>query len=131
MRFRRYLDPICAHNVSSYPSDCILLLQSMINISISLRFDDEEIELLAQKIQYLQTPNHITQPILFIHIPKTGGTGFGKWLEKGLNKKTVHLWIPDNMEANMFDDTHYLHLNRGRLKANDKKLPFLHKYHIL
>merc|ERR1711971_996466 len=89
---------------SEYPSDCNILLESMINISIKLDLSMQEIDILSQRMEYLSTPNHLAEPILYIHIPKTGGTGFGRWLETNSGKRTQHVWIPKNMIPSMFDD---------------------------
>eukprot|EP01084_Bolivina_argentea_P233738 393599_1 len=119
--FRKYLDPICKlNNNNTYPFDCFKLLQSMINISIELNLDSTEINILSERISYLNSLkfSNMKQPILYIHIPKTGGTGFGKWLQKVSGKKTVHIWIPDGMTENMFDKNHYPNANRNKRQLN-------------
>ena len=139
--FSQYLDPLCIPNpntssnsnsstsnllptsIDLYPSDCLYLLTSMINISQSLAFDATEIELLAERIQYLTHRNLLTEPVLYIHMPKTGGTGFGQWLEKHSGKKVLHFWVPDGLEKNMFDREHFPDAkragNRRRMKMID------------
>lgn len=111
--FTQYLDALClsqtnpstnptnqtttatpiTDNINLYPSDCLHLLESMINISQSLQLDTSEIALLAQRIQYLSHRNLLTEPVLYIHQPKTGGTGFGQWLERTSRKKVAHFWV--------------------------------------
>ena len=126
VKFRKYLDVLCLNeesqnkDISSYPSDCIQLLQSMINISITQRLSQIEIDILAQRVEYLHTNSHMNNPILFIHIPKTGGTGFGKWLTSYSSHKTVHVWVPDGVKENVFDSNHFP--NRKK-RATRRRLP--------
>lgn len=124
--FTKYLDPLCSINNTkglngtSYPSDCKHLLESMINLSQSQQFTFDEAQILVERIEYISKQKTFKYPVLFIHIPKTGGTGFGEWLQQNV-KQTVHIWLPSTLDHNMFDRNHFPNAHRDRRRLNSLK----------
>eukprot|EP01084_Bolivina_argentea_P301513 520192_1 len=77
--FLKYLQPLCikknklSHNYLNkpLPSDCNDLLESMMNISTHHLLNDNEINALSQRIEYLTDIIPQNGVYLFIHIPHT------------------------------------------------------------
>lgn len=63
--FTRYLHNLCK-NPDYLPADCLDLLRNMMNISIRHSFTSQEVDALAQRVEYLSSVVPQTLPYLFI-----------------------------------------------------------------
>lgn len=63
--FTRYLQNLC-NNPDQLPDDCLDLLRNMMNVSIRHSFTSEEVDALAQRVEYLMSVVPQTLPYLFI-----------------------------------------------------------------
>ena len=139
--FEKHLKSICLdqysndnNNLDILPLDCMNVLNIMINISQNLNLSQEQINIISLRMEYLSNilinydKQKMKEPLLYIHIPKSGGTSFGEWLNKYSQRPTRHCWIPQNLHQSMFtkefdENLFYSKFKKQKLKQKKTKVP--------